>query len=85
MNLFSLFIIAGMILWLVKPLRVIVAQRTNRTVKALLVAFPVAYALTLGYRFFWGDREGHQERLHRAVGALGDDHPQRLDQPEDHP
>jgi hypothetical protein len=57
MNLFSLFIIAGMILWLVKPLRVIVAQRTNRTVKALLVAFPVAYALTLGYRFFWGDRD----------------------------
>ena len=57
MNLFSFFIIAGMVLWLVKPLRVIVAQRTNLTVKALLVAFPVAYALTLGYRFFWGDRD----------------------------
>lgn len=57
MNLFSFFIIAGMILWLVKPLRVIVAQRTNLTVKALLIAFPVAYALTLGYRFFWGDRD----------------------------
>jgi hypothetical protein len=57
MNLFSFFILAGMVLWLVKPLRVIVAQRTNLTVKALLVAFPIAYALTLGYRFFWGDRD----------------------------
>jgi hypothetical protein len=57
MNLFSFFIVAGMVLWLVKPLRVLVAQRTNLTVKALLVAFPVAYALTLGYRFFWGDRD----------------------------
>jgi hypothetical protein len=57
MNLFSLLIIAGMALWLVKPLRVIVVRRTNLTVKALLIAFPVAYALTLGYRFFWGDRD----------------------------
>lgn len=57
MNLFSLFIVAGMILWLVKPLRVVVVQRTNRTVKALLVAFPVSYAGTLTYRFFWGNRD----------------------------
>ena len=57
MNLFSIFIVAGMLLWLVKPLRTVVVQRTNRTVKALLVAFPVAYAATLTYRFFWGDRD----------------------------
>jgi hypothetical protein len=41
MNTITLIVLAAMVIWMYKPLRVFLVQRTNRTVKILLVVFPV--------------------------------------------
>ena len=57
MNVFTIVMLAGMALWWVPPLRRLVVERTNRTVKVLLVLLPVMYAANLFYSFFWGQRD----------------------------
>ncbi|NDF52651.1 MAG: hypothetical protein EB145_00510 [Proteobacteria bacterium] len=57
MNVFTIVMLAGMALWWVPPLRRLVVERTNRTVKVLLVLLPVMYAANLIYSFFWGQRD----------------------------
>jgi len=57
MNVFTIVMLAGMALWWVPPLRRFVVERTNRTVKVLLVLLPVMYAANLFYSFFWGQRD----------------------------
>ncbi len=57
MNVFTIVILAGMALWWVPPLRRLVVERTNRTVKVLLILLPVMYAANLFYSFFWGQRD----------------------------
>src|SRR5688500_6968345 len=41
MNTLTLIVLAAMVIWMHKPLRVFLVQRTNRTVKILLVVFPL--------------------------------------------
>lgn len=41
MNTLTLIVLAAMVIWMYKPLRVFLVQRTNRTVKVLLVVMPV--------------------------------------------
>ena len=41
MNTLTLIVLAAMVIWMYKPLRVFLVQRTNRTVKILLVVLPL--------------------------------------------
>jgi hypothetical protein len=56
MNWLTLFVIVVLVLWWVKPLRDFLVQRTNRTVKVLLVVFPALFLARLGYAVYTGEQ-----------------------------
>ncbi len=57
MSVLTIVVLAALVVWWYKPLRVFLVQRTNRTVKVLLVAFPLLYAARLGWRFYTGEQD----------------------------
>jgi hypothetical protein len=56
MNWLTLLVIAVLVLWWVKPLRDFLVQRTNRTVKVLLVVFPALFLARLAYAVYNGEQ-----------------------------
>jgi hypothetical protein len=63
MNTLTLLVIAGAIIWWYKPLRVFLIQRTNRTVKVLLIVLP---GVMIG-RVIYNLVEGKQDDMMSAV------------------
>ena len=57
MSVLTLVVLAALVVWWYKPLRVFLIQRTNRTVKILLIVFPLFYVLRLGWRFYSGEQD----------------------------
>jgi hypothetical protein len=57
MSVLTIVVLAALVVWWYKPLRVFLIQRTNRTVKILLIVFPLLYALRLGWRFYSGEQD----------------------------
>lgn len=57
MNTLTLIVLAVLLLWWYKPLRVFLVQRTNRTVKVLLVVFPLLFIARLGYGVYTGQQD----------------------------
>lgn len=57
MNWLTLLMILGLSIWWFKPLRVFLVQRTNRTVKVLLVVFPALFLSRLGYLVYMGEQD----------------------------
>ena len=53
----TLVIILGVAIWWYKPLRVFIVQRTNRTVKVLLVVLPLLMLGRIGWGLYHGDRD----------------------------
>ena len=54
---FTLIAICALAVWWYKPLRVFLIQRTNRTVKVLLIVFPALVAGRLALRFYNGTQD----------------------------
>jgi hypothetical protein len=69
MNVLTLLVLLGFLVWWYKPLRVYLVQRTNRTVKVLLIAFPLIYAGRLAWRFYSGEQDD-VDVVALTVGAL---------------
>jgi hypothetical protein len=55
MSAVTIFVLLGLAIWWYKPLRVLVIQRTNRTVKVLLVLFPALFIGRAVYSFLNGE------------------------------
>ena len=56
-NGLTLFVIAGLVIWWYKPLRQFIIQRTNRTVKVLLVVLPLLFIGRVVYGVYNGERD----------------------------
>lgn len=56
-NTLTLIVLAAIALWLYKPLRIFLIQRTNRTVKVLLVVFPLLFVGRAAYNIYRGERD----------------------------
>jgi hypothetical protein len=56
-NGLTLFVAAGLIIWWYKPLRQFLIQRTNRTVKVLLVVFPLLFIGRVVFGLYNGERD----------------------------
>ncbi len=70
MNTLTLCVLLGVAIWWYKPLRRYLIQRTNRLVKALLIAFPVAFLLRLVYGLRTGEQDERTVILAVTVTAL---------------
>jgi hypothetical protein len=57
MNALTIVVLLAIVVWWYKPLRVYLVQRTNRTVKVLLIVFPLLYAGRLAWRFYTGEQD----------------------------
>jgi hypothetical protein len=57
MNVLTIVVLLAIVVWWYKPLRVYLVQRTNRTVKVLLIVFPLLYAGRLAWRFYTGEQD----------------------------
>ena len=57
MNALTIVVLLAIVVWWYKPLRVYLVQRTNRTVKVLLIVFPLLYAGRLAWRFYSGEQD----------------------------
>ncbi|MGI8423047.1 MAG: hypothetical protein ACR2NO_02845, partial [Chloroflexota bacterium] len=67
MNTLTLIVLAAVALWMYKPLRVFLVQRTNRTVKILLVVMPL---LAVG-RTVYNVSSGQQDDLITSLALVG--------------
>lgn len=56
-NGLTLFVMLGLAIWWYKPLRQFLIQRTNRTVKVLLVVFPALFIGRVAYGIYNGERD----------------------------
>ncbi|HEX2037431.1 MAG TPA: hypothetical protein VHS99_24895, partial [Chloroflexota bacterium] len=57
MNTLTIILLLGLLLWWYKPLRDFLVQRTNRTVKVLLVVFPLLFIGRLAHRIYTGQQD----------------------------
>ncbi len=57
MNTLTIVVLLALAIWWYKPLRVFLIQRTNRTVKVLLVVFPLLFLGRLVYRIYSGEQD----------------------------
>ncbi len=57
MNTLTILVLAGLLLWWFKPLRVFLVERTNRTVKVLLIVFPLLFAGRVAYNLYTGQQD----------------------------
>jgi hypothetical protein len=57
MNWLTLIVLVALAVWWFKPLREFLIQRTNRTVKVLLVVFPALFLVRLGYGIYKGEQD----------------------------
>ena len=67
MNTLTLIVLAAVAIWMYKPLRVFLVQRTNRTVKVLLVVMPL---LAIG-RMVYNVQSGQQDDLITSLLLVG--------------
>lgn len=67
MNTLTLIVLAAAAIWMYKPLRVFLVQRTNRTVKVLLVVMPL---LAIG-RMVYNVQSGQQDDLITSLLLVG--------------
>jgi hypothetical protein len=56
-NGLTFFVILGLAVWWYKPLRQFLVQRTNRTVKVLLVVLPALFIGRVAYGLYNGERD----------------------------
>ena len=56
-NAVSLLVLAGVLIWWYRPLRDFLVQRTNRTVKVLLVVMPLLFLGRAGYAIYGGQMD----------------------------
>src|SRR5438874_11317292 len=56
-NALTFFVILGLVIWWHKPLRQFLIQRTNRTVKVLLVVLPALFIGRVVYGLYKGERD----------------------------
>jgi hypothetical protein len=57
MNTLTILVLLAVLVWWYKPLRTYLIQRTNRTVKILLIVLPAIYGLRLAHRFYTGAQD----------------------------
>ncbi|MGH2352951.1 MAG: hypothetical protein ACRDJN_15180 [Chloroflexota bacterium] len=57
MNTLTILVLLALLIWWYKPLRVFLIERTNRTVKVLLVVFPLLFLGRLAYRVYTGEQD----------------------------
>ena len=57
MSSLTLFVLVAIAIWSYKPLRMFLIQRTNRTVKVLLVVFPLLFLGRVGYNLYSGQND----------------------------
>ena len=69
MNSLTLIVLLGVAIWAYKPLRVFLVERTNRTVKILLVVLPLFFAGRAIYTVYRGEQDDLVSAL-LLVGAL---------------
>jgi hypothetical protein len=67
MNTLTLIVLAALAIWMYKPLRVFLVQRTNRTVKVLLIVMPL---LAIG-RMVYNVSSGQQDDLITSLLLVG--------------
>src|SRR5438105_567417 len=53
----TLFVVLGLVIWWYKPLRQFLIERTNRTVKVLLVLLPALFIARVAYGLYQGERD----------------------------
>lgn len=70
MNWLTIVVICGLAIWWFKPLRVYLVERTNLTVKVLLVAFPSLFLVRLGYGIYKGEQQENWFVVAMTVTAL---------------
>ncbi|HEU5317791.1 MAG TPA: hypothetical protein VFX49_16890 [Chloroflexota bacterium] len=69
MNSLTLIVLAGVAIWVYRPLRVFLVERTNRTVKILLVVLPLFFVGRAVYTIYRGEQDDLASAL-LLVGAL---------------
>lgn len=57
MNWLTLIVLAVLAVWWIKPLRDFLVQRTNRTVKVLLIVLPALSLARIGYGIYKGEQD----------------------------
>jgi len=57
MSSLTLFVLVAIAIWSYRPLRMFLIQRTNRTVKVLLVVFPLLFLGRVGYNLYSGQQD----------------------------
>src|SRR5919109_341422 len=57
MNWLTLIVLAVLAVWWIKPLRDFLVQRTNRTVKVLLILLPALSLARIGYGIYKGEQD----------------------------
>ena len=67
MNTLTLIVLAAVAIWMYKPLRVFLVQRTNRTVKILLIVLPL---VAIG-RTIYTVQSGQQDDLLTSLALVG--------------
>ena len=67
MNTLTLIVLAAMVIWMYIPLRVFLVQRTNRTVKVLLIVMPL---LAIG-RTIYNIQSGQQDDFVTSLLLVG--------------
>ena len=70
MNTWTLIGLLALAIWWHKPLRNFLIQRTNRTVKVLLVVFPLLFVTRLAYRVYYGEQDGADVVTLTVLGLL---------------
>jgi hypothetical protein len=58
MNSLTILVAIGVLIWWYKPLRVYLVERTNLTVKVLLVIIPLFIVGRVAFRYFSGEEDG---------------------------
>jgi hypothetical protein len=71
MNTLTLIVMAALLLWWYRPLRVYLVQRTNRTVKVLLVVFPLLFVARLAYGVYAGQKDDWFIASLTVTGLIG--------------
>ncbi len=71
MNSLTLIVIAAVAIWWIKPLRTFLVERTNRTVKVLLVVFPLLFVARVGYQVYNGQQDDFLSATLMVAALLG--------------
>ena len=70
MNTLTLLVIAGAVIWWYKPLRVFLVQRTNRTVKVLLIVLPAVVIGRIVLNLVQGQQDDMMTAILMVIGLI---------------